>query len=452
MSSNIYEQVSKVNLSVYGVGWSLILAGFISGTCLFYKHRHHPLIKNRSFPWVLTQQASFVVLTTANTSLFLFYTPLYPCVLWQIPSMVSGFLLILSIAARQSSLFFKHNLAKQKIEECDSRRLDRKNLALGWILKNWKLINSFKFKTSLGLLVVTLIAFPVLVGILSYPQIVLISLWNPMCMQAGRLVVATSGFILAIIFIFNLVIIFLSRSIDENFHIKSEIKLISYVFVYEILVIIQNYFWAWLDFQKESKGKFHGFVLFMFVLPNLFLLWTSYFRTLLLIYRFDFERQRTTDASKTMNPQESTLYSEFEFMIHHEQGIQIFKEQLIKEFSVEGLLFWIEAKDFGSLNRDDKENLYIRAKEIFERYIDESTAIIPINISATERFKLDSWFKQDSNHATTTSRNHQQILSEFPSDLFEGAEKEIYLLLFADSFFRFRQTESYRVFFRNNFK
>eukprot|EP00761_Pharyngomonas_kirbyi_P012548 gb/GECH01012575.1/.p1 GENE.gb/GECH01012575.1/~~gb/GECH01012575.1/.p1 ORF type:complete len:522 (+),score=103.63 gb/GECH01012575.1/:1-1566(+) len=120
----------------------------------------------------------------------------------------------------------------------------------------------------------------------------------------------------------------------------------------------------------------------------------------------------------------------FDFFLTDSAGRECFKQFLIREFSVENLLFWIEVEQFKKVSGDEMNQI---ANQIFETYIMYGSAF-EINID-------------DELSAGIRERIHNGNIS---SDMFDEVQDYIYHAMQADSFERFKQSNLYKNFMAQN--
>lgn len=126
-------------------------------------------------------------------------------------------------------------------------------------------------------------------------------------------------------------------------------------------------------------------------------------------------------------------------LLSSSEGIKAFTEHCSREFSVENIKFWSEVNEFhgavdklrdseGSSTHDEKDILTF-AKEIYQTFIVEG-AQMQINISEAQSLSITQ--RLESNESTVSR------------DLFDKAQKEIYVLMSRHSYPRFLSSNGNR--------
>jgi hypothetical protein len=118
----------------------------------------------------------------------------------------------------------------------------------------------------------------------------------------------------------------------------------------------------------------------------------------------------------------SSLFARLVQMLEDETMRKKFEQFLIREFSVEELLFWSAVQKFKALNSEEHKRAV--ATEIYQEFC-ASNAQMCVNISSAVRSKLDSTFKEKA------------LEQDISSEIFDDSVKEVLTMLAHDSFTRF---------------
>ncbi len=119
-----------------------------------------------------------------------------------------------------------------------------------------------------------------------------------------------------------------------------------------------------------------------------------------------------------------------DYILKDKDGRAVFMNFLRKRHCAENLMFWVDVEKYSQL--DDPEKRKVKAKEVYERYID-SKAAHEINIPFNIKKEID------------------QAIENPDRDIFLQAQKSIFLLMVYGTFDYFVQTEQFRFHARMNF-
>jgi regulator of G-protein signaling len=115
---------------------------------------------------------------------------------------------------------------------------------------------------------------------------------------------------------------------------------------------------------------------------------------------------------------------EFDEFLTNKDAKEVFKQFLVREFSVENLMFYTEVQYFKKLT--DQEEIEETSNQIYETYV-QAGAPFEINISADKRSKVEQFVKS----------------KPVPLDAFFEAEKAVYTAMEKESFPRFQKNKLY---------
>jgi hypothetical protein len=138
----------------------------------------------------------------------------------------------------------------------------------------------------------------------------------------------------------------------------------------------------------------------------------------------------TSDATK--NSAVASKLAEFRALLENIAGLELFQQHLLKELSVENIMFWNAVNEFkySSSTCTDTEEVKQSAQALFEIYVSDK-ATFQVNISSEQ-------YDHISQVLQASASDIQQLRA-----VFDQAQKEIFLLMARDSFHRFRHTEVY---------
>ena len=135
----------------------------------------------------------------------------------------------------------------------------------------------------------------------------------------------------------------------------------------------------------------------------------------------------STNNGTSDNKKDSTSeYEQLEYYLANDDGREIFKRFLVREFNVEQLMFYIEVQYYKKMDEDD-ESFGECAKNIYDTYV-HLGAPFEINIPGPIRDEI--------------ARNIDKISMA----LFDKAEAEVYRTMEQESFMRFKKSNLYAAF------
>jgi len=269
--------------------------------------------------------------------------------------------------------------------------------------------------------------------------------------------------------------------------------------------LFNSFVFSELDKLADGLGRFI-YVLIRFIGALGAYLYISGFRTIHLTYIWEREvaLRKTVDQQQLeelipLKPTLNEMRDEMHRLLLHPRGFDLFKTFLIKEFSVENILFWKDARDFQQSAVEAEQNMAEikgeghdpwvaiddKAKSIFETYCSDN-AIMLINLPFGIHNNLKKVFLVDTSAAGPTGLGRQTSVSRLAKGLrsmaksvtgnagesvplqavdvggvapkrrinsttFADALQEITNLMCSDSFRRFRMQDEYREFVLERF-
>jgi hypothetical protein len=146
-----------------------------------------------------------------------------------------------------------------------------------------------------------------------------------------------------------------------------------------------------------------------------------------------------------MSQQVNGARYDFMSFLNHPRALKLFNEHLMNEWAVENLKFWSQVETFrgqySSFKRTRDINMV--AVQTFNTFI-KPGALMDVNIPATMREELTKVFEE---HAI---RDPDFTKFALPATVFDGAQREIYILMEKDSFQRFQNTRGFKGFAAEN--
>jgi len=282
------------------------------------------------------------------------------------------------------------------------------------------------------------------------------------------------------------------NDVTENFFLKEEIynigKLVVGIGLF--VTILFNFLKKKLD-ALDPTITLIVHILIRFFGPNIMLLWITAGKTIHLSYIWEkVEDNRKLEDGNILSkliplkPTLNEMREEMFNMLFDEEGFRQFQQFLVKEFSVENILFWKEAKEFREFARrvetgelQPSENVSMdqlwakvdeKGRNVYKSYCSDE-AVLLINLPFAIQNKLKHIFAAGENDgplkrgASTRFRgqsaSHKNVnapvvaqaveMSVKPkrrihSDVFAEAMTEITNLMCSDSFRRFRMLDEYR--------
>lgn len=292
------------------------------------------------------------------------------------------------------------------------------------------------------------------------------------------------------------------RKIPENFRLVEELELVTYTGCYILMLnggriilnlLIPDAFTRFLEsYRYTLLGTF-----FVASVPNYWFAYTQLYLAVRWSYEHEravsfHERKSITDYSSKDSSIHPTEWQRQQFLelIEDPIGSQYFKEFLRKEFSVENFLFWKTVEKFKKMYSGDGYDEILLQKHVLKIYNHFMSSFSPlmINISSQckERIQQRLGIKDIlpsrgfsskkpviTNVATNPLADHvddvkldevdEESSLEYPSisvavcsplnpdepidnTVFDEAEREIFTLMFTDSFSRYRLSEEYQEF------
>jgi hypothetical protein len=368
---------------------------------------------------------------------------------------------------------YRNDVANKFFEISKNDSLLKSNEGTFWVLRNRKWFKEAVQRKVIaaGLLILMLVAFPIIAFANSLNQSIL----------EGAILFVVS------ISVVGIVVFTIAREKMEAFGIKSELfqTCVALVFT-EIFMIINS---TEVSFNLKNSidqpmGNFpFYFYLYVFI-PTTFVIFIVPFQAWKFSQQFPVRHhQLDQDISQSHSQSQSVSQLSgitnptprlFESVLRNPKGFQLFKQHVIKELSVENLLFW-----------KDVENLkagFVTAQQVYETYI-QTDAPIQITLAHNIKSKIDQLFvsrfdesiSRDAtvselqrpltigeNKFTQIKEDYGSLASEpspsvaslvgvLTGDIerdrtiaLEKAQQKIFSLMMKDSFTRFRKTPEFR--------
>jgi hypothetical protein len=428
--------VPLATLVVHIILLVVLLFLYVVGTLLMLRRRSHALIRTRSLGLVIAQETFMISLTTVNIVSIVFYTSQSSCGVWIFLSLFTFLSFLLTISVRLVRLLLKFVYAQQAIADFARRAENSPTLVAEdkpWLLRNWRKLAKRPIQFGITMSLVALVLLPFLIELAIRPDLTRIKAYEKQCVQIAWIFTQISGAIALVICIPTGYVIYRLKKCRENFFIKSEMAWIALTFVYVFIIVI--IVWTHheiLDFGF-SRAEFYGLLIFLFVIPNLCTLGASYYRTLWLCRVREGENRVKKMARSSQRDSRSTGtgLDDFRNMIRDAEGFNLFRQFLIKELSVENLLFWREVEAYQQFEESGlpAEKLLEKGKDIYNRYVDLNAASMSINISWMARKDITAAFGDSC--------------GTYVSGVFQKAQDEVVMLLFNDSYRRFAMTVAF---------
>jgi hypothetical protein len=135
--------------------------------------------------------------------------------------------------------------------------------------------------------------------------------------------------------------------------------------------------------------------------------------------------------------QEQGGLEDFRVLVENSAGLEMFQQHLLKELSVENIMFWNSINEYKLLTSEEDNQVALKKKamQLFRTYIPLG-APIQVNISYHQVSQIQQILGLDET-------KHEATLQELKT-LFDVAQKEIFVLMARDSFQRFKHTQNYK--------
>jgi regulator of G-protein signaling len=267
----------------------------------------------------------------------------------------------------------------------------------------------------------------------SQPEAALSLRISPLCLKKADIPVA---FFTLLSFIWLFVCLeFLRRlrKVDDFFMISAEFRLC----VVQTFPCLLGLIWGLSNLSSANAVFISDWILSasifsFFVVSSGYVLALSYQRR----FQLDSLHKRTTSNQHSENAVTSAVasnVSDFRLLLENLAGVEIFQQHLLKELSVENIMFWNAVNEFKLFASECSEVEFIKksAQSMFDTYISES-APFQVNISSEQNSFIENQLKP-------TFADISKL-----RELFDGAQKEVFFLMARDSFQRFKHTEVYQ--------
>lgn len=402
----------------------------LAGTIWFWKRRHIQPIKAR-MPYLVLCNDVILMLFVLALCIQRIYEETYPCMLNLWSGFIGLIMLFTGYLWRCWSLYFTFHLTRCRIE---MKSLE----TMPFFIRNRHYISAPFLIRVLGTVSIIFL-FPCAIltaknfrGLNGYGDKTCDKAWGDGLQAAYAAAYVT----IFCCFAFKL------RNVRDVFGIQQELKITGLIGIICLL--------PWTIFNTAAEEfnaavfPFSTFFLLMAVAQAFF---TS---TLWPLYRSIY-RQTEEDATK-LPENVDTLTG----VLSSPPGVRAFKEFLIKEFSVENLLFFMEVEQFrgACAGRTDLNATFSEASKIYSKYI-ELNAPFQVNLPSTTVselklcfFKKGTYFtgmSPSSVHVMGDSKRKRSIDEQLPA-IFDAAQKQIFKLMETDSCPRFYRSSLYKEF------
>jgi len=269
-------------------------------------------------------------------------------------------------------------------------------------------------------------------GILDSQQIL-----NPSCQKQCYLAEGWSlrifVIVLAVMIVVYIIFLIFMFKIKDAFSIRDELAFLCFYSIIMVIgmfinMAIPNTFWPSTPYvgfilAAQIVGAFVISIVWPLAFPIVMLLWEKMCTAR---DTDDVEPSTTTGEKGTVDKgtQKGTGKMTFEEILENVHGKEKFKQFLVREFSVENLMFFTEANYF--LKLEDRNDIEETARSIFDTYV-ASGAPFEINVTNDIREQCDKTMQES---ITTT--------------LFENAKSEVFKSMQSDSFPRFVKSKLYK--------
>ena len=129
-------------------------------------------------------------------------------------------------------------------------------------------------------------------------------------------------------------------------------------------------------------------------------------------------------------------------MLFHLSGRRAFGRFLQREYSEEGLLFWIACQHAATAKGLGRRAQNILLRDIYESFV-AAEAPLSINIGSTLRRDIEQRFR-DQRMKGEKSQVGQYLLQKAALVALQKAQRQVFKLLKQDNFARFRLTGEYK--------
>jgi hypothetical protein len=317
-----------------------------------------------------------------------------------------------------------------------------------------------------------------LLQVLIEPQIVNVLRSDTLCLAAMNRSAIIEVTVVLVEVLLLIAVCFKVRNVHENFGIRDELYRSSAAFIFIAVFLTVN-----VATDNEAENTFatsfgvRCYNLIGNILPSMFIVYESLFRPWRASFIQGVPEEIVESIADLKNPSSKELYENFIEMLHDPRGYDVFAEFLEAEFSIENLLFWRDVQTF----KDGSPGSRIEAGDIYHIYIDLNSPLCTniaghirlnikknLNIAAAEKKIAEAASEQPAiaipsasaiaarpsvlarvGNATPRSSDLKEpsvITPSVPKDLFDEAVTEILMLMYRDSFCRFRFLPKYKQF------
>jgi len=427
------------------------IVNWIIASCLqypmiyaFIKCRDKQFFKQRGFWTTMVFILTVLINQLITVSAFLFNAP---CSLWVAHNFANAWMFTTS-AERGFLLYVHFNVGVQAqyyVENQGSK---------GWILKHrsWFHHGLFSITKLIALCSAVVLAIPGSYILLSSPY-KHHPFWSVGCRIVGVDELRAVAILIGCVSISCLFGMFCLRKVQENYFIKLELKfgtgffifLSVFCFLMTTPEIYNNVGRPW--FIVFGPGPFYGVVMITFVSMGFVVI--MYQRREMQVNKAsvsscstgqkldssdaDSVAPKATSELELGNSQTRVNYREvFATMLKSEPAVKSFEKFLMKELSIENLLFVKAINGLEVSGKSDEEKI-LYGKEIYQKFVSPE-ADLEVNISAESRSSLNSIFANEGN-----------IEVKNMTDVLVKAKQEVTNLMVQDSLRRFCRTEDFRV-------
>jgi len=235
--------------------------------------------------------------------------------------------------------------------------------------------------------------------------------------------------ILAIMIVVYLILLLRMIKINDAFSIRNELAFLCFYSIIMVIgcfinMIVPNSFWPitpWVGFilAAEIVGAFVVSVVWPLVLPIVELVWDK-----MTDCKGDEEEETTTTTGTGDKTVVKSSKLSFEEILASPIGREYFKQFLVREFSVENLMFYTEVDYFMTLT--DMGDIRESAASIYETYV-SSGAPFEINIDQAVRTECEN-----------------NMSNNFSINAFNSAKNAVFKAMQDNSYPRFQKGKLYK--------
>jgi hypothetical protein len=262
---------------------------------------------------------------------------------------------------------------------------------------------------------------------------VAVSLRNsPECVASSKLPIGFFAIVEVISIMTILEFLRRLRSIDDFFKLSTEFKMEVILVGPSVIGVLWGIIKATSTARLISDWMVSGAVFAYFIISMGYVLRLSFQPRFKLREGGNTSSRRGPEAAPNSAVAANLL--EFKTLLANIAGVELFQQHLLKELSVENIMFWNAVNEFSYFAASCFQADYIQksAQSLYDLYISEN-GTFQVNISSEQHANIQECL-QSSGSNTDLAQLRQ---------VFDAAQKEIFLLMARDSFQRFKHTDMY---------